>query len=109
MMGVWRGPQTAAGNVTTVHDLPPISAALAAQNLVTEMGGPAMSAELAKDTNQKSDDGKVTGAGTALDSCFGEIGISAVAAAARYQGSAKNPAYAPTSNSWRDRIAEAAA
>jgi hypothetical protein len=27
--------------------------------------------------------------------CFGQIGISAVAAAARYQGDAKNPAYAP--------------
>jgi len=34
-------------------------------------------------------------AATALHLCYGEIGISAVAAAARYQGSAKNPAYAP--------------
>lgn len=32
---------------------------------------------------------------TALHLCYGRIGISAVAAAARYQGSAKNPAYAP--------------
>jgi hypothetical protein len=32
---------------------------------------------------------------TALDRSYGEIGISAVAAAVRYQGSAKNPAYAP--------------
>jgi hypothetical protein len=30
-------------------------------------------------------------------------------AAVRYQGSAKNPAYAPVSSQWRDRIAEAAA
>jgi hypothetical protein len=33
---------------------------------------------------------------TALDRSYGQIGISAVAAAARYLGSAKNPAYAPT-------------
>ena len=40
----------------------------------------------------------------ALDACYGEIGISAVAAAARYQGAAKNPAYAPSSNDWRWRL-----
>jgi hypothetical protein len=32
---------------------------------------------------------------TALQQSYGEIGISAVAAAVRYQGAAKNPAYAP--------------
>jgi hypothetical protein len=32
---------------------------------------------------------------TALDRSYGQIGIPAVAAAARYQGSGKNPAYAP--------------
>jgi hypothetical protein len=31
----------------------------------------------------------------ALQLCYGQIGISAVAAAVRYQGGAKNPAYAP--------------
>jgi hypothetical protein len=31
----------------------------------------------------------------ALHRCYGQIGISAVAAAVRYQGAAKNPAYAP--------------
>jgi hypothetical protein len=31
----------------------------------------------------------------ALQSCYGQIGISAVAAAVRYQGDSKNPAYAP--------------
>jgi hypothetical protein len=41
----------------------------------------------------------------ALDACYGRIGISAVAAAARYQGDAKNPAYAPTSTHWRDQYA----
>jgi hypothetical protein len=30
-----------------------------------------------------------------LDSCYGKIGISAVAAALPYQSNAKNPAYAP--------------
>jgi hypothetical protein len=33
---------------------------------------------------------------SALVQCYGQIGISAVAAAARYQGAAKNPAYAPS-------------
>jgi hypothetical protein len=42
----------------------------------------------------------------ALDACYGQIGISAVAAAARYQGLAKNPAYAPTPNDWQLRYAE---
>jgi hypothetical protein len=31
----------------------------------------------------------------ALHLCYGQIGISAVAAAVRYQGSGKNQAYAP--------------
>jgi hypothetical protein len=41
-----------------------------------------------------------------LDACYGQIGISAVAAAARYQGVAKNPAYAPASNEWRHQYVE---
>jgi len=41
----------------------------------------------------------------ALDARYGRIGISAVAAAARYQGATKNPAYAPTSTHWRDQYA----
>lgn len=45
---------------------------------------------------------------TALDRCYGQIGISAVAAAARYQGAAKNPAYAPAAINWYDRAEEAA-
>jgi hypothetical protein len=68
-----------------------------------------MAAERANENNQQQEDGTAMSAGAALESCFGRIGISAVAAAARYQGTAKNPAYAPTSNNWRDRIAEAAA
>jgi hypothetical protein len=43
-------------------------------------------------------------ASPALDACYGQIGISAVAAAARYQGTAKNLAYAPSSNDWRWRL-----
>jgi hypothetical protein len=42
----------------------------------------------------------------ALDACYGQIGISAVAAAAQYQGNAKNPAYAPAPNDWRAQYAE---
>jgi hypothetical protein len=42
----------------------------------------------------------------ALDACYRQIGISAVAAAARYQGNAKNPAYAPAPNDWRAQFAE---
>jgi hypothetical protein len=69
-----------------------------------------MSADLAKNTNHgKDDDRKVPGESTTLDGRYRQIGISAVAAAARYQGSAKNPAYAPASTNWRHRIAEAAA
>jgi hypothetical protein len=42
----------------------------------------------------------------ALDACYGQIGIPAVAAAVRYQGTAKNPAYAPTPTDWRLQYAE---
>jgi hypothetical protein len=54
-------------------------------------------------------DRKVASESTSLDCRYGQIGILAVAAAVRYQGSAKNPAYAPASNKWRDRMAEVAA
>jgi hypothetical protein len=72
-------------------------------------------ADLAKKTDPKKSndrkihDRKIHGEGTVLAGCYGQIGISAVAAAARYQGSAKNPVYAPASSKWRDRLAEAAA
>ena len=39
--------------------------------------------------------GKSSAEPVALHLCYRKIGISAVAAAARYQGSAKNQAYAP--------------
>jgi hypothetical protein len=77
-----------------------------------------VTANLAKKTDNKTDekaapmlaeDRQVSGGWSKLDHCFGQIGISAVAAAVRYQGSAKNPAYAPCSNQWRDLIADIAA
>ena len=68
------------------------------------------SAEMAKKISQKrANDRKIQSEGIALAGCYGQIGISAVAAAVRYQGSTKNPVNAPASSKWRDRIAEAAA
>jgi hypothetical protein len=69
-----------------------------------------VSAELANKNNPVEDNSrKVLREGMALDRAYGQIGILAVAAAVRYQGVAKNPAYAPCSNKWRDRFAEVAA
>lgn len=70
-------------------------------------------AERAKKTGkkavQKADDpAKRSDRDTALDRRYGEIGISAVAAAARYQGGGRNPAYAPVPNPPDERIEEAA-
>jgi hypothetical protein len=70
-------------------------------------------AEMAKNTDQSSQ-GPMTSSEnpmekTALDRCYRQIGISAVAAAVRYQGVGKNPAYAPTPHRWQERTAEAAA
>ena len=44
-----------------------------------------------------------------LDSRYGRIGISAVAAAVRYQSEAKNPAYAPAKPSGDLRYDDVAA
>jgi hypothetical protein len=43
-----------------------------------------------------------------LDRWYGQIGISAVAAAARYQGAARNPAYAPAPIKWVEPTDDAA-
>jgi hypothetical protein len=63
-------------------------------------------------TSQVAEGRNISGANRpslpALDARYGRIGISAVAAAARYQGVAKNPAYAPASTNWRDQYAEEA-
>jgi hypothetical protein len=52
-------------------------------------------ANMAKKTGNQRAPGKASNEQIALHLCYGKIGISAVAAAVRYQGSAKNPAYAP--------------
>jgi hypothetical protein len=55
-----------------------------------------MTIEAALKTAQNdSNDRRLADNVNALDRSYGEIGISAVAAAVRYQGGAKNPAYAP--------------
>jgi hypothetical protein len=61
-------------------------------------------AESAKKTAHKAESTKET----ALDRRYGAIGISAVAAAARYQGEAKNAAYAPVDLAWYQPAEEAA-
>ena len=71
---------------------------------------PDMSAKTDELTNQVAEAPKISDATSpsrpALDACYGRIGISAVAAAARYQGGTKNPAYAPAPINWRDQFAE---
>lgn len=63
----------------------------------------------AKKTARKNDDAaRLSAERTELDRRYGQIGISAVAAAVRYQGVAKNPAYAPVAINWYDRAEEAA-
>jgi hypothetical protein len=97
--------------------LPPISAALIAQSLITtkqsrERGFSMtqVAAGTAKKTGQNGNKSRKDSIErAALDRCYGQIGISAVAAALRYQGSAKNPAYAPVEMTWDDRAIDAAA
>ncbi len=116
-----RSPQP--GNVTATCDLPPISAALIAYNFGMARKGrkrgsimrkvaakmakkPAKTAPKTKDTGNTR---KLSGDSSGLAHCYRQIGISAVVAAVRYQGVAKNPAYAPAPNKWHDRADEAAA
>ncbi len=69
-----------------------------------------ITADTAKNTAaRKSTDRKPASEAMALDRRYGQIGISAVAAAVRYQGTATKPANAPISSKWRDLFAEAAA
>jgi hypothetical protein len=60
-------------------------------------------AEMAKKINQNNEPREIPGESLALDRCYRQIGISAVAAAVRYQGGSKNPAYAPVPLNWHDR------
>jgi hypothetical protein len=52
-------------------------------------------ADKAKKTANQRQLNTSSGEHIALHLCYGQIGISAVAAAARYQGGTKNLAYAP--------------
>jgi hypothetical protein len=54
-----------------------------------------MTAKSAKKTGNQRKPRKSADEQIALHLCYGQIGISAVAAAARYQSGAKNPVYAP--------------
>jgi len=54
-----------------------------------------VTADAAKKTASQCAARKTSDENLALQLCYGQIGISAVAAAVRYQGDAKNPAYAP--------------
>ncbi len=67
-----------------------------------------VSADKAKKAGQKAREVTLSRENTALDSCYRQIGISAVAAAVRYQGIAKNPAYAPVATNWRALAGDAA-
>jgi hypothetical protein len=60
-----------------------------------------VTAETAKNTTAGKDV-------TSLDQRYHQIGISAVAAAVRFQGGSKNPAYAPVPTRW-DHYPDAAA
>ena len=51
---------------------------------------------MSKKTADKGPTQKAQGQRSELDGQYGNIGISAVAAALPYSGQAKNPAYAPT-------------
>ncbi len=67
-----------------------------------------VAADEAKKSGQKPREAALSQENTALDHCYRQIGISAVAAAVRYQGVAKNPAYAPVSTNWQDFGGDAA-
>ena len=54
-----------------------------------------VTADAAKKTANQHAARKASDENLALQLCYRQIGISAVAAAVRYQGDAKNPAYAP--------------
>jgi hypothetical protein len=62
----------------------------------------------AKAANNTTQRGNAARESTALDRYYGPIGISAVAAATRYQGGTRNPAYAPTPIKWGEPADEAA-
>lgn len=98
------------GNIIIADDLPPISAVLMALRIrvIAHDNGNGVSmkdasAATAKKTSQNQRKlRKSADENTALHRRYGQIGISAVAAAVRYQGSGKNLAYAPVASKWQD-------
>jgi hypothetical protein len=66
-----------------------------------------VTAEMTRKTTEKTTKNTIEDA--ALDRCYRQIGISAVLAAVRYQGTIKNPAYAPVEAGWDKRLEDAAA
>jgi hypothetical protein len=80
------------------HDLSPTSASLDAYDraVAHDKGTgnmPDIATGLAKKTNTQRKPRKCADTQTALDLRYGKIGISAVAAAARYQSGARNPGH----------------
>jgi hypothetical protein len=65
--------------------------------------------KIAQNTKDTSNTRNIPGEGSGLACRYQQIGISAVAAAVRYQGTAKNPAYAPAPMNWRDTTGDGAA
>ena len=57
-------------------------------------------AKTAQNTRNTANTRKLSGESSGLAHRYQQIGISAVAAAVRYQGVAKNPAYAPAPINW---------
>jgi hypothetical protein len=64
--------------------------------------------KIAKKTTQPTEEAAKLSGQIELHRRYGQIGIPAVAAAARYQGAAKNPAYAPAPARWNGHANEAA-
>jgi len=71
---------------------------------------PDVTAKMDRTSSQVAEGRKISGVNrrsrSGLDDRYGQIGISAVAAAARYQGDAKNPAYAPAPSDWCDQYVQ---
>jgi len=67
-----------------------------------------VTADAAQNTASQRAARKASDETLALQLCYGQIGISAVAAAVRYQGDAKNPAYAPVAMKTDDGCATVA-
>jgi hypothetical protein len=59
-----------------------------------------VTAEMAKKTDRKNNAHESSNENAAVGH-YRQIGISAVAAAARYHGAAKKPEYAPPASAWR--------